>query len=93
VECVRELVGARATRRLGSSAQPTREEKEEGNGGVRSARQQGRPSTLGSWPRRQVARGAWRTRGGDDLRLSGTEGSFQSSMASTDSAILGSIYS
>jgi hypothetical protein len=67
--------------------------KEEGNGGVRSARQQGRPSTLGSWPRRQVARGAWRTRGGDDLRLSGTEGSFQSSMASTDSAILGSIYS
>jgi hypothetical protein len=23
---------------------------------------------LGSWPRRQVARGAWKTRGGDGLR-------------------------
>jgi hypothetical protein len=48
---------------------------------------------LGSWPRRQVACGAWRTRGGDGLRLSVTEGSFQSSMASTDSAILIPFYS
>jgi hypothetical protein len=27
---------------------------------------------LGSWPRRQVARGAWRTRGGDGLKRSAT---------------------
>jgi hypothetical protein len=48
---------------------------------------------LGSWPRRQVARGVWRTRGGDGLRLSVTEGSFQNSMASTDSVILIPFYS
>jgi hypothetical protein len=28
---------------------------------------------LGSWPRRQVARGAWRTRGGDGLKRSVTQ--------------------
>jgi hypothetical protein len=27
---------------------------------------------LGSWPRRQVAGGAWRTRGGDGLKRSAT---------------------
>jgi hypothetical protein len=48
---------------------------------------------LGSWPRRHVTRGAWRTRSGDGLWLSVTEFSFQSSMASTDSAILIPFYS
>jgi hypothetical protein len=28
--------------------------------------------TLSSWPRCQVTRGAWRTRGGDGLKLSAT---------------------